>query len=141
MFVLYYFITGQSLMAYELKIIEKTGYLHFVITGQNTKDNIVQYVDHINRECTARNYFMILIEERLDGPRLSIMDLFEIIQDITNRARGIFKAIAYVDINAEGDSMKFAEDACVNRALPLAIFPTVREAEEWLVNKVKDYNK
>jgi hypothetical protein len=128
-------------MAYELNITEKPGYLHFVVTGENTKDNIVQYIDNINRECIARNCFMILIEERLDGPRLSIMDLFEIIQDITNRARGIFKAIAYVDINAEGDSMKFAEDACVNRALPLAIFPTVPEAEEWLVNKVKDYNK
>lgn len=128
-------------MAYELKIIDKSGYLHCIITGENTKDNIVSYVDDINRECTARNCFMVLIEERLDGPRLSIMDLFEIIQDITNRARGIYKAIVYVDVNAEGDSMKFAEDACVNRALPLAIFPTVPEAEEWLINKVKDFSK
>lgn len=125
-------------MSYELKIIEKPGYLHFVITGQNTKDNIVHYVDDINRECTARDCFMVLIEERLDGPRLSIMDLFEIIQDITTRARGMYKAIVYVDVNAEGDSMKFAEDACVNRALPLAIFPTVPEAEEWIVNRVKE---
>jgi hypothetical protein len=125
-------------MAYELKIIEKTGYLHFVVTGENTKDNIVHYVDDINRECTARDCFLVLIEERLDGPRLSIMDLFEIIQDITTRARGMYKAIVYVDINAEGDSMKFAEDACVNRALPLAIFPTVPEAEEWIVSRVKE---
>lgn len=128
-------------MSYELNITEKLGYLHFVVTGQNTKDNIVHYVDDINRECTARNCFMVLIEERLDGPRLSIMDLFEIIQDITTRARGIYRAIVYVDINAEGDSLKFAEDACVNRALPLAIFPTVPEAEEWITGKVKDCTK
>jgi len=128
-------------MSYELKVIEKPGYLHCVITGENTKDNIVSYVDDINRECTARNCFTVLIEERLDGPRLSIMDLFEIIQDITTRARGIYKAIVYVDVNAEGDSMKFAEDACVNRALPLAIFPTVSEAEEWITSKIKDCTK
>jgi hypothetical protein len=128
-------------MTYEIKIIEKPGYLHFIITGQNTKDNIVQYVDDINRECKTRNCFMVLIEECLDGPRLSIMDLFEIIQDITTRARGLYKAIVYVDVNAEGDSMKFAEDACVNRALPLAIFPTVPEAEEWIISKVKDCTK
>ncbi len=125
-------------MSYELKIIEKPGYLHFIITGQNTKDSIVQYVDDINRECKARNCFMVLIEERLDGPRLSIIDLFEIIQDITTRARGLYKAIVYVDVNAEGNSMKFAEDACVNRALPLAIFPTVPEAEEWILDRVKE---
>ena len=122
-------------MGYELKITEKPTYLHFIVTGQNSKDTIARYVNEINGECTARNCFRILIEERLDGPRLSIMDLFELIQDVTNRALGIYKAIAYVDVNAVGNSMKFAEDACVNRALPLAIFSTVSEAEEWLGSK------
>ena len=122
-------------MGYELKITEEPTYLHFIVTGQNSKDTIARYVNEINRECTARNCFRILIEERLDGPRLSIMDLFELIQDVTNRALGIYKAIAYVDVNAVGNSMKFAEDACVNRALPIAIFSTVSEAEEWLASK------
>ena len=131
-----YSIRGELLMAYEMKIIEKPSYLHIVVTGQNSVETIAQYVEDINRICAERKCFRILIEERLDGPRLSITDVFGLVENVTGRVRGIYKAIAYVDVNAESDSMKFAEDACVNRALPLAVFPTVAEAEKWL-NKNK----
>jgi hypothetical protein len=41
-------------------------------------------------------------------------------------------AIAYVDVNAEGDLMQFAETVAVNRALPARVFSTVVQGEEWL---------
>jgi hypothetical protein len=47
--------------------------------------------------------------------------------------RGCFEAIAYVDVNAEGDLMKFAETVAVNRSLPVRVFSTVGEAERWLL--------
>ena len=122
-------------MAYALKVTKKPNYLHFVVTGQNSKETILGYVEEINQECAARKCFRVLIEERLEGPRLSIMDVFELVQNVTGRARGIYKAIAYVDVNAVSNSMKFAEDACVNRALPIAVFSTVSEAEKWLKNE------
>lgn len=127
-----YSIRGDLLMAYELKVIEKPSYLHFIVTGQNSVDTISQYVEDINRICAERKCFRILIEERLDGPRLSITDVFGLVENVTGRTRGMYKTIAYVDVHAESDSMKFAEDACVNRALPLSVFPTVAEAEKWL---------
>ncbi len=40
--------------------------------------------------------------------------------------------MAYVDLNAEGDVMRFAEDVAVNRGFPVKVFPTVAAAEEWL---------
>jgi hypothetical protein len=40
----------------------------------------------------------------------------------------------YVDLNAEGDVMRFAEDVAVNRGFPVKIFPTVAAAEEWLLS-------
>jgi hypothetical protein len=122
-------------MAYELQIIEKPAYLHFIVTGQNSKDTILGYVLEIHHECTVRNCFRVLIEERLSGPRLSIIDVFELVLNGTDKYRGIFEAIAYVDVNAVNDSMKFAEDACVNRALPIAVFSNVSDAEQWLTNK------
>jgi hypothetical protein len=121
-------------MAYELKIIEKPAYLHFIVTGQNSKETILGYVEEILQECTARNSFRILIEERLDGPRLSITDVFELVLNVTNRHSGVFKVIAYVDVNAVDNSMKFAEDASLNRSLPLAVFSSVANAEKWLIN-------
>jgi hypothetical protein len=122
-------------MAYEVKVTQKPTYLHFIVTGENCKDTIMGYVDEINRECAARNCFRILIEERLDGPRMSITDVFELVQKLSSENRGIFKAIAYVDVNAIDNSMKFAEDAFVNRALPMAVFTTVPDAEKWLMSR------
>ena len=122
-------------MTCKLTITRKPAYLHFIVTGQNSVENIVQYFDEIHRECAARKCFRILIEERLDGPRLGILDVFKIVADESDKARGFFKAIAYVDVNATDDSMKFAENAAVNRSLPVSVFSTVANAEKWLMNK------
>ena len=122
-------------MAYEVKVTQKPTYLYFIVTGQNSADTILRYVDEINRECVARKCFRILIEERIDGPRLSIMDVFELVQNVSSKYVGVFKAIAYVDVNAKDDSMKFAENACVNRSLPLAVFSTVANAKKWLMKE------
>jgi len=122
-------------MTYKLTTIPKAAYLHFIVTGQNCVETIVQYFNDIHRECAARDCFKILIEERLEGPRLGILDVFRLVSDESERARGFFKAIAYVDINATDDSMKFAENAAVNRSLPVAVFSTVANAEKWLTDK------
>jgi hypothetical protein len=41
-------------------------------------------------------------------------------------------SIAYVDVNAQGSLMKFAEDVAVNRGLRVRVFGTVADAERWL---------
>ena len=40
--------------------------------------------------------------------------------------------MAYVDVNATGDLMGFAENVAVNRAIPVRVFASVAAAEEWL---------
>ena len=122
-------------MTYKLTITQKPTYLHIVVTGQNSKKTILQYFDEIHRECTARGCFRILIEERLEGPRLGVIDVFQIVSDESSKDRGFFKAIAYIDINAESDLMEFAEDVAVNRALPVVVFSTVADADKWLLNE------
>jgi hypothetical protein len=119
-------------MKCQLTFIQKPSYLHIIVTGWNSVENIVEYFTEIHRECEARKCFRILIEERLDGPRLGMLDVFQIVEDESNKAKGFFKAIAYVDINARDDLMKFAEDVGVNRSMPLNVFPTVAEAEKWM---------
>jgi hypothetical protein len=122
-------------MSYKLTITQKPTYLHAIVTGTNTKENVARYLEEIRRECTVRNCFRVLIEERLEGPRLSTMGVFEIASEGSKRAFGQFRAIAYVDVNAEGDLMKFAEDVAVNRGLPLTVFSSVSEARKWLLGK------
>ena len=121
-------------MTYELKIEQKPTYLHAVVTGTNSKENVLRYTEEIDRECAARGIFRVLIEERLDGPRLGTMDVFEVVLRRVSRARR-FQAIAYVDVNAEGGSMRFAENLAVNRFVSVAVFRTVAEAERWIIRE------
>jgi hypothetical protein len=122
-------------MSYELTITPKGTYLHAVVTGVNRRENVVRYLEAIRRECATRSTFRVLIEERLEGPRLSMASVFQIAADGGSRAQGEFEAIAYVDMNAEGDSMKFAETVAVNRSLPVRVFGSVSDAEKWLLGK------
>ena len=122
-------------MTYKLTIDQKPTYLHVIVTGRNSRENVVRYLEETLRECSARSCFRILIEERLDGPRLGALDVFQIVSEGSSKAGGILKAIAYVDVNAEGNLMQFAETVAVNRALPVVVFSTVAEAEKWLLNE------
>jgi hypothetical protein len=122
-------------MAYELKIIEKPTYLHAVVTGPNTMENVVGYLQDLLRECEARQHFNVLIEENLRGRRLETWDVYQVASDSSVHARGIFRAVAFVDVNASGDLMKFAETVANNRGVPINVFATVAEAEEWLAGK------
>lgn len=122
-----------EVMSYKLTIIQKPTYLHAIVTGLNSRENVTRYLEEILHECTVRGCYRLLIEERLEGPRLSTMDVFQIAAEGTTRAGGNFEAIAYVDINAQDGLMKFAETVAANRFLPVKVFSSVSDAEKWLL--------
>jgi hypothetical protein len=120
-------------MSYALRTEQKPGYLHVVVTGENTRGNVVRYLQEVHRECEARDCWYVLIEERLEGPRLGTMDVFEIASQRERPLGGSIRGVAYVDLNTSGDLMKFAEDVAVNRGYPVRVFSAVDDAEKWLV--------
>jgi hypothetical protein len=123
-------------MSYQLKIIEKPTYMHAVVTGQNSPESVTGYLKDLLRECEARQCYKVLIEENLTGRRLETWDVYQIASENSVHARGIFHAIAYVDVNAgQGELMKFAETVANNRGVPMNLFTTVAEAEQWLAGK------
>ena len=122
-------------MTYKLTIIQKPEYLHAIVTGANSRDTVKSYLEDVRRACTSRGCSRVLIEERLEGPRLGTLDVFQIAANGSSHALGIFDAIAYVDVNAEGDLMKFAENVAANRFLPVKVFSKVSDAENWLIGK------
>jgi hypothetical protein len=73
----------------------------------------------------------VLIEERLDGPRLDAFEMFEIAKEVRARAPGTLDVLASVDAKSISDvNMKFAETVSTNSGLPA--FSTVAAAEKWL---------
>ncbi|HZV54004.1 MAG TPA: hypothetical protein VFF82_03605 [Rhodocyclaceae bacterium] len=119
-------------MPYELTIIQERTYLHATVRGLNTSENVRHYLEEIIRECAARNCNRVLVEERLEGPRLDTIDVFQIVSEESGRVIGRLAAMAYVDMNASGDLMRFAETVAVNRGLPVKVFQSVGDAEKWL---------
>jgi len=119
-------------MELTVSFTQKPTYLHAVVTGENSSENVRNYLKQIQRECTTRKCLRVLIEERLEGPRLGIVDVYRIVSEGTTRALGQIAVIAYVDVHSKGDLMKFAEDVAVNRFLRVGVFSSVADAELWL---------
>jgi hypothetical protein len=119
-------------MSYRLSIEVTPSFLHAIVIGTNSPSTVADYLEQLLAECMARNVRRLLIEERLEGPRLSMMEVFRTAEQGIGPALGKLQAIAYVDIYAEGDLMEFAEDVAVNRGLPVVVFKTVGDARTWL---------
>lgn len=119
-------------MSFDVTFEHKPGYLHALVTGANSADAVMSYLAMIHRECLERRCFRVLIEERLEGPRLGALDVLRIAEEGSRTARNTMEAIAYVDVNADGPLMKLAEDVAVNRGVRVEVFRTVAEAEAWI---------
>lgn len=117
--------------SYEVAFVRKPGYLHAVVTGRNSPENVIGYLEQVRRESAAAGVARVLIEERLAGPRLDLMRVFEI-ASLQGRLPENVPTIAYVDVNAAGSSMAFAEDVAVNRGVNVRVFGSVADAEQWL---------
>jgi hypothetical protein len=121
-------------VTYTLTVDQKPTYLHAVVTGDNSAQAVEQYMEELMQECTARGASRVLIEERLVGPRLGPFEVFSMVSRGTARYSQAVEALAFVDVNAEGNVMRFAEEVAVNRGFPVRVFPTVAAAEQWLLH-------
>jgi hypothetical protein len=120
-------------VGYQVHATRVAGYLHATITGANTSKNIRAYMGEVLEECRASGTRYLLVEERLTGPRLRTIDVYEVVVAGAEDARGRLAAVAYVDVNAvDGSMMKFAESVAVSRGVPVKIFSTVPAAKEWI---------
>ncbi len=122
-------------MSYNLTYINKPNYLHFIVTGTCTKENVQGFLEDVLRKCLELGNKRVFIEERLEGPRLETDQVYQIASSISPRALAgdVFEAIAFVDVYAENIlNTKFAESLAVSRGLPLKVFFSVTDAENWL---------
>ncbi|MBU1236706.1 MAG: hypothetical protein KJ634_11910 [Gammaproteobacteria bacterium] len=127
-------------MDYQLTLVEKPGYLHAIATGSNSRETVALYLMQGLKECEARGCRRVLIESRLEGPRLPPWDTFEIASWHARLDQGIFDAIAYVDAKAPADMLDFVENVTSSRGLPLRVFPSAAAAEQWLASTLDEAN-
>lgn len=121
-------------MTWEIEFEEREGYLFVRVAGENSRDNVLAYTGAMLRYCEEHGHSLVLIHECLDGPRLSIVELFGLMEEGSRRALGKFRAIAFVD-ERMGDTAQFAEDVAVNRGMPIGMFDNLDSAEAWLLGR------
>jgi hypothetical protein len=122
---------------YRCAVEPRPGYLHVLVTGQNTVANVRRILTDVVAacaQCAQHGCSRVLLEENLSGPSLGMVEAFEIVSEGSTTARSLVQQIAYVDTNPEHDSslLDFIETVAVNRGVRVRVFSTVREAENWL---------
>ena len=119
-------------MSYQVDIENRGNYLYADVTGTNSAESVMGYMDEIRDRCSSEDCFRVLINEKLEGPRFNEMEIFSLISAGSPDAIGVFEALAYVDEQQDFDLVKFAETVAVNRGIPVAVFTSVSEAEDWI---------
>lgn len=128
-------MTSARKPEYQLSWTLKDGYLHFVVTGENSPDAFSSYTDDVVNYAKKMECRYALIEDRLTGPRMSAMELYATVPDSSRKAAPYFEAIALID-TALDQSLEFAETIAVNRGLQVAIFNDFDEARAWLLQQM-----
>lgn len=123
-------------MSYEIEYEERDGYLFVRVTGENSRETVAAYCRDMLRHCALSGHDRVLIHECLEGPRLSIIELFGLLDEGSREMLGKFQAIAFVD-EAMGETTEFAENVAVNRGMPIALFDSVTKAEAWLAGQMQ----
>lgn len=118
-------------MAYEIQFETRPNYLFARITGDNSSEAVFSYMQDILGKCEEISCFNVLIHECLVGPRLSILELYELMSEGSKRGLGKFHSVAFVD-ERMGDAAVFAENVGVNRGMPVTMFDDVEEATRWI---------
>ena len=124
--------------AYSFVANKADGYLHIVVRGTNDAATIRRYIREGLTAAIDASCPNLLIEEDLEGPRLDMGEIFQIVSEASRSAGTSVQRVAFVDVNPAHSpaNMKFAETVARNRGMGMNSFSTVAEAEQWLLSRI-----
>jgi len=121
---------------YQIAIEQRPRYLYVTVTGESSVETIRRYVTDIRAACVRLGEFNVLAVVNLDGPGISMLDLYKVVADGSDESAGIGIRAAYVELNpARSDSnMQLAENVARTRGIPVRTFRDEAAAEAWLLS-------
>jgi hypothetical protein len=126
--------SGRDAVEYVFKLEQRAGYLHAKVSGNNDAATVMRYLKDVYDACLREECPRVLIEESLEGPGLSVAEVFGVIAKASEQVWPVVQQIAYVDTNPLHDfaKMQFAEVVASNRGVNVRVFSSIRYAKEWL---------
>ncbi len=121
-------------MGYSITVEVKGTYLHVKVTGENTPENLQQYLAEVYKTCSERGFSAVLIEENLSGPSLLPADVYKIISKASSQTSPIVNKIAFVDVNPIHSPAiaVLGEAVGRDRGANVKVFRSIDEAATWL---------
>ena len=121
-------------MEYVFKLERIADYLHAKVSGNNDPATVSRYLKDVYDACLRERCPRVLVEETLEGPGLSVAEVFGVVAKASEQVWPVVQQIAYVDTNPLHDftKMQFAEVVASNRGVNVRIFSSVRNAKQWL---------
>jgi len=122
---------------YQIAIEQRPRYLYVRVTGESSVETIRRYVADIRAACVRLGEFNVLAVVNLEGPGISMLDLYKVVADGSDESAGIGIRAAYVELNpARSDSnMQLAENVARTRGIPMRTFREEAAAEAWLLSE------
>lgn len=133
----YFGLTGEAdVDRYRITIEQRPNYLYATVVGDNTVETIGRYIADIREACLRLGVFKVLAVVHLDGPGVSMLDLYKVVAAGSDETAGTGIRAAYVELNQNrsGENMRMAENVAHTRGIPVRTFRDVKAAETWLLS-------
>ena len=120
---------------YRISIEQRPKYLYVTVTGNNSTETIARYIADIREACMRLRANKVLVVAHLDGPGVSMLDLYKVVAAGSDEAAGSGIRAAYVELNEvrSDANMQMAENVAHTRGIPVKTFRDIAAAEAWLL--------
>jgi hypothetical protein len=123
---------------YQISIEQRQHYLYITVTGENTVETIRRYIADVRAACVRLGVLRVLAVVNLEGPSISMLDLYKTVADGSDETAGVGIRAAYVELNPvrSDANMQMAENVAMTRGIPVRTFRDIARAEAWLLADV-----
>jgi len=125
--------------SYSISIEQRPQYLYVTVSGDNSVETIARYMADVRAACVRLRMPNVLVVGNLDGPGVSMLDLYKVVVAASDDTAGIGLRAAYVELNParSDDNMRMAENVARTRGIPVRVFRDVDAAETWLLDSTR----
>ena len=119
---------------YQIAFEQHPRYLHVSVRGENNAATIVRYLADIREACQRFGQRNVLLVVELQGPGMSMLEVYKAVAAGFDAAAGSGIRAAYVDLLDHSlANMLLAENVAMTRGLPVRTFKEIAAAEAWLL--------
>ena len=121
--------------SYRISIEQRPHYLYVTVSGTSSAATIARYIADIRAACVRLHANKVLAVVSLDGPGVSMLDLYKVVATGSDESVGFGLRAAYVELNPmrSDQNMRMAENVAHTRGIPVKAFRDIAAAEAWLL--------